>query len=57
MTFLSLPLLYYNLDFNNTLNIYGNIYKDFFKIPIKITSVYGSFPFAIFNGNINLNIM
>lgn len=57
MIFITLPLFYFNYKFNNYLSILLKEHKDFFRIKnLIITSQNGSFPFAIFNGGINLNL-
>ena len=58
MIYITLPLLYYNSQFNNKLYNFKYKYhiKDLFNIDLKITSFYGSIPFAIWNGGSNLNI-
>lgn len=53
MIYLSLPLFYQNLDFYLTLNNYIDNNK--LDTSIKISSAFGSFPFAIFNGGSNIN--
>ena len=55
MTFISLPLMYHNLDFNIKLAYYLK-QNNFSKLPIQVNSFFGSFPFSIFNGGLNLNI-
>lgn len=55
MLFISLPLMYYNFNFNIKLSHYARK-KDYLKLPLRINSSFGSFPFSIFNGGSNLNI-
>ena len=61
MTYISLPLIQYNFELNNQLQKFSYSYKnnkeEYFKIKdLELTSFYGSFPFAIWNGGSNLNI-
>ena len=59
MVHLTLPLMYYNFDFNNKIfQISKKTIQpiDLFKIKnINIDSLYGNFPFCIWNGGVNLN--
>lgn len=57
MIFLSLPLLYDNLELNNFLKkfIYAHQNKEIFNIPLVIESAYGSFPYSSWNGDVNNN--
>ena len=57
MIFLSLPLLYDNLELNNFLKkfIYAHQNKEIFNVPLVIESSYGSFPYSSWNGDVNNN--
>lgn len=57
MIFISLPLLYDNLKFNNFLKtfIYSHQKKEIFNIPMTFDSAHGSLPFSYWNGDVNNN--
>lgn len=57
MIHITLPLVYYNFNFYNELKDYLYLFSSHFKIEhLNIDSFYGTFPFAIWNGGVNLNI-
>lgn len=55
MIYLNLPLLCDNYNFNNAFHEYLYKNKDVTKLPIQIESVYGSFPYCSWNGDVNSN--
>lgn len=55
MIYLSLPLLQDNFYFNNALQDFILKFSDKLIMPLQIESVYGAFPYSLWNGGKNSN--
>jgi hypothetical protein len=55
MIYLSLPLLHNNFNFNNAFQNFILKFPDKLAFPFQIESVYGAFPYSLWNGGINSN--
>ena len=55
MVYISLPNFIVNNAFNNLFNLYVKNNPDKLIFPFQIESYYGSFPYSVWNGDINSN--
>ena len=55
MTYLSLPLLCDNCNFNIAFNEYIELHPNELKFPFQIHTIYGAFPYMVWNGGVNSN--
>ena len=53
MIYLSLPLLHNNFAFNNAFQNFILKFPDKLIFPLQVESVYGAFPYSLWNGGIN----
>lgn len=55
MVYLSLPLLCDNTKFNNAFEQFVTHHPDKLQISLYLESVYGAFPYSLWNGGVNSN--